>query len=164
MKAAYYETTGGPEVIRYGELPKPSPKQGEVLVWVGAASLNPIDTYIRSGAVAMPLPKPFIPGCDLAGTVEAVGPGVQRFKAGDRVWRSNQGLLGRQGTFAEYACVAEEWLYPTPPNVRDEEAAADRLLPASRISPLSRRTPHCPTRSRRGRSDSGTLGHCGRVA
>src|SRR5438445_4258724 len=128
MKAGYYETTGGPEVIRYGELPKPSLKQGEVLVWVGAASLNPIDTYIRSGAVAMPLPKPFIPGCDLAGTVEAVGPGVQRFKAGDRVWRSNQGLLGRQGTFAEYACVAEEWLYPTPPNVRDEEAAAVALV------------------------------------
>src|SRR5439155_8604001 len=128
MKAAYYETTGGPEVIRYGELPKPSPKQGEVLVWVGAASLNPIDTYIRSGAVAMPLAKPFIPGCDLAGTVEAVGSGIQRFRLGDRVWGSNQGLLGRQGTFAEYSCVDEEWLYPTPPNVSDKEAAAVALV------------------------------------
>src|SRR5262245_47980499 len=98
MKAAYYETTGGPEGIRYGELAKPVPKQGEVLVRVGAASLNPIDTYIRSGAVAMPLPKPFIPGCDLAGTVAAVGSRVQRFKPGERVWGSNQGLLGRQGT------------------------------------------------------------------
>ena len=128
MKAAYFEKTGDPEVIQYGELPKPTPKAGEVLVKVGAASLNPIDTYIRSGAVSMPLPKPFIPGCDLAGTVEATGPNVKRFKAGDRVWGSNQGLKGRQGTFAEYAAVAEEWLYPTPAGVSDAEAAAAALV------------------------------------
>lgn len=128
MKAAYLEQTGDPEVIQYGDLPKPTPKTGEVLVKVGAASLNPIDTYIRSGAVSMPLPKPFVPGCDLAGTVEAVGPNVKRFKVGDRVWGSNQGLKGRQGTFAEYACVAEEWLYPTPANVSDAEAAAVALV------------------------------------
>src|SRR5438874_2128172 len=128
MKAAYYETTGGPDVIRFGELPRPTPGQGEVLVRVAAAAVNPIDTYIRSGAVAMNLPKPFIPGCDLAGTVEAAEPGVSRFKPGDRVWGSNQGLLGRQGTFAEYACVKEEWLNPTSAGVRDEEAAAVALV------------------------------------
>jgi NADPH2:quinone reductase len=127
MKAAYYETTGGPEVIRYGDLPQPAPKAGEVLVRVAAAAVNPIDTYIRAGAVAMALPKPFIPGCDLAGTVEAVGPGVRRLKTGDCVWGSNQGLFGRQGTLAEHACVAEEWLYPTPAGVRDTEAAAVAL-------------------------------------
>ena len=127
MKAAFLETTGGPEVIRYGELPTPTPGARDVLVRVGAAAVNPIDTYIRSGAVAMPLPKPFVPGCDLAGTVEAVGAQVQRFKAGDRVWGSNQGLLGRQGTFAEYACVEEQWLYPTPAGVTDPEAAAVAL-------------------------------------
>jgi NADPH2:quinone reductase len=128
MKAAYYEKTGDPEVIQYGELPTPTPKAGEVLVKVGAASLNPIDTYIRSGAVNMPLPKPFIPGCDLAGKVEALGPGVKRFKAGHRVWGSNQGLLGRHGTFAEYAAVNEDWLYPTPAGVSDEQAAAVALV------------------------------------
>src|SRR5579871_570595 len=105
MKAAYYEKTGGPEVIQYGEVPQPMPKAGEVLVKTAAASLNPIDTYIRAGIVNMPLPKPFIPGCDLAGTVTEVGPGVKRFKVGDRVWGSNQGLLGRQGTFAESSAV-----------------------------------------------------------
>src|SRR5207244_10988081 len=52
---------------------------------------------------------------------------VQSFKVGDRVWGSNQGLLGRQGTCAEYAAVAEEWLYKIPPGVPDTEAAAVAL-------------------------------------
>src|SRR4051812_1717029 len=98
MKAAFLETTGAPDVIRFGDLPRPTPGDGEVLVRISAASLNPIDVYIRAGNVAMPLPKPFIPGCDLAGVVEEVGPNVKRFRYGDRVWGSNQGLLGRQGT------------------------------------------------------------------
>jgi NADPH2:quinone reductase len=127
MKAAYIETTGAPDVIRYGALPDPTPKDGEVLVRVKAVAVNPIDTYIRSGLVAMKLPKPFIIGCDLAGIVEAVGPAVSRFKVGDRVWGSNQGLLGRQGTFAELAAVQESWLYPTPPKVSDTTAAAVAL-------------------------------------
>lgn len=128
MKAAYYDATGGPEVIQFGELARPVPKEGEVLVRVAAAALNPIDTYIRAGMVNMPLPKPFVPGCDFAGTVEAVRPGVNCLKAGDRVWGSNQGLLGRQGTFAEYACVNQDWCYKTPPEVADIEAAAAALV------------------------------------
>lgn len=127
MKAAYLNNTGGPEVIQIGDLPTPVPKAGEVLVRVRAAGLNPIDTYIRSGAVAMPIPKPFIPGCDFAGTVDAVGPGVSNFKSGDRVWGSNQGLLGRQGTFAEYVAVAKEFVFATPANLTDEDAAAAGL-------------------------------------
>src|SRR5262245_58479326 len=119
MKAAYIESTGAPDVIRYGDLPDPTPKDGEVLVRVKAVAVNPIDTYIRSGLVAMKLPQPFVIGCDLAGVVEAVGPAVSRFKVGDRVWGSNQGLLGRQGTFAELVAVQESWLYPTPPIVPD---------------------------------------------
>lgn len=128
MKAAYFETTGAPEVIKYGDLPTPSPKEGELLIKVGAVSVNPIDTYIRSGMVQMNLPKPYIIGCDVAGTVERVGPQVKRFEVGDRVWGSNQGLLGRQGTFAEYACVHEDWLYPTSTKVTDQQAAAAALV------------------------------------
>jgi NADPH2:quinone reductase len=128
MKAAFLEVTGGPEVIRYGDLPQPTPKEKEVLVQVGAVSVNPIDTYIRSGAVPMPLPKPFIIGCDLAGKVVAVGKGATRFKVGDRIWGSNQGLMGRQGTFAEFASVDEEWLYPTPAAVADTDVAAISLV------------------------------------
>jgi len=128
MKAAYIERTGPPEVIRYGELPEPKPAGHEVLVRVAAVALNPVDTYIRSGMIAAELPKPYIIGCDLAGTVEAVGPEVQRFKPGDRVWGSNQGIMGRQGTFAEYACVHEQWLYPIPAGVEEQQAAAVALV------------------------------------
>jgi NADPH2:quinone reductase len=128
MKAAYYTNPGGPEVIQYGELPDPEPREGEVLVKVLAASLNPIDTYIRAGTVSMPRPSPYIPGCDLAGIVIKLGAGVKRFRVGDRVWGSNQGLMGRQGTFAEYAAVHEDWLYPIPDGVSEQEAAAVALV------------------------------------
>ena len=128
MKAAYVNQPGPPESIVYGDLPKPAPAGAQVLVKVGAVSVNPIDVYVRSGAVKMPIPLPYIVGCDLAGVVEAVGPAARQFKPGDRVWGSNQGLLGRQGTFAEYAAVDESWLYPTPANVADETAAAVALV------------------------------------
>jgi NADPH2:quinone reductase len=128
MKAAFLETTGAADVLRYGDLPQPAPGGGEVLVRVAASAINPIDLYIRSGMVAMQLPKPFIPGCDLAGTVAALGPGVRRFQVGDRVWGSNQGLLGRQGTAAEFVSTSEDWLYPTPDGVSDQEAAAAALV------------------------------------
>jgi NADPH2:quinone reductase len=127
MKAAFYDNPGPPDVLEVRELPTPQLKPGEVLVRVRASAVNPIDTYIRSGMVSMPQPKPTIPGCDLAGVVEKVAINAGRFKPGDRVWGSNQGLLGRQGTMAEYACVADEWLYPTPANVSDVDAAAASL-------------------------------------
>jgi len=129
MKAAFIESTGAAEAtIQYGDLPKPEPTGSQVLVKVGAVAVNPIDTYLRNGANYWELPKPFIIGCDLAGTVEAVGTQVKRYKVGDRVWGSNQGLMGRQGTFAEYCAVEEQWLYPTPTVVSDEEAAACALV------------------------------------
>jgi NADPH:quinone reductase len=128
MKAAFLEATGAPDVIRFGDLPPPAPQPGEVLVRVKAAALSPIDAYIRAGVVQMPLPKPFITGSDVAGSVEATGAGVKRFKAGDRVWGSNQGLLGRQGSCAEYVCASEDWFYPTPGGVDDMQAAAAALV------------------------------------
>jgi NADPH2:quinone reductase len=128
MRAAYIEQTGPPEAIQVGELPRPSPGPGQVLVKVGATSLNPIDLYVRSGMIAMPLSFPYVIGCDLAGTVAELGPGASRFQPGDRVWGSNQGLLGRQGVTAEFAAVDEDWLYPTPGNLEDDSAAAMALV------------------------------------
>ena len=128
MKAAFFRQTGPPEVIQYSDLPQPIPGHNQVLVRVRAVAMNPIDTYIRGGLIKPNLPMPFIVGCDLAGVVEDVGPDVKRFKRGDRVWGTNQGLQGRQGTFAEFAAVDEQWLYPTPKQVSDEDAAAISLV------------------------------------
>jgi NADPH2:quinone reductase len=128
MKAAFIRQTGPPENITYGDLPTPAPGAAQVLVRVKAVSVNPVDTYVRGGLIPWTLPMPFIVGCDLAGVVEAVGSAAKRFKPGDRVWGSNQGLLGRQGIFAEFAAVDEDWLYPIPAGVSDEDAAALALV------------------------------------
>ena len=92
MKAAVISHVGPPEAIQIVDLPDPVAGPGQVLVRVRAAAVNPIDTYVRSGSVAMPLVFPFVVGCDLAGEVVAVGSGVTAFKTGDRVWGSNQGV------------------------------------------------------------------------
>jgi NADPH2:quinone reductase len=128
MRAAFIRHTGPVENLVVAELPDPEPGPGQALVRVRAAAVNPIDTYVRSGAVAMDLPSPFVVGCDLAGDVAAVGPGVADLRPGDRVWGSNQGLLGRQGTFAELAAVDACWLYPLPDGVSYESAAASALV------------------------------------
>ncbi|MGH7969571.1 MAG: NADPH:quinone reductase, partial [Limisphaerales bacterium] len=128
MKAAYINQTGPPEVIQYGDLPDPKAKRTQCLIKVGAVDVNPIDTYIRGGLIPAKLTYPWILGRDLAGTVIEAGPGVKRFKPGDRVWASNQGTDGRAGTFAELAAVDERWLYPTPAGVSDEQVAALSLV------------------------------------
>ena len=128
MKAAYITRTGPPEVIVYGDLPAPKPGPTECLIKVGAVDVNPIDTYVRGGIVPAKLNFPFILGRDLAGAVMEVGAQVKRFKVGDRVWASNQGFAGRQGTFSELAAVDECWLHAIPPDVRDEDVAAVSLV------------------------------------
>ena len=128
MKAAYITATGTPDAITVGNLPDPVAGPGEVVIRVNASALNPIDLYIRAGTVPMTLPTPFIPGCDFAGVVESVGAGVADLKPGDRVWGSNQGLLGRQGTLAEKITAKREWIYPSPNGVTDEALAATALV------------------------------------
>lgn len=128
MRAAFLEHTGPPEVLQIGDLPTPSIRSTQIRVRVHAVAVNPIDTYIRSGLVPMDLPRPFVVGCDFAGVVEAAGLEVKQFRVGDRVWGSNQGLLGRQGTFAEQIAVDEVWAYPIPAGVTDEQAAAGALV------------------------------------
>jgi NADPH2:quinone reductase len=128
VKAAFITTPGPAESIQYGELPKPQPGPKQVLVRTEAVAVNPIDTYVRNGNVKFTLPNPYVVGCDVAGIVEEAGAGCSWFKVGDRVWGSNQGLFGRQGTFADFCAIAEEWLYPAPPSVSAETLAAVALV------------------------------------
>lgn len=128
MKAAFINQTGGPENIVYGDLPDPKPGSTECLVKVAAVDVNPVDLYIRSGAVATKLNFPYIMGRDLAGKVVATGASVKRFKVGDRVWATGQGWDGRQGTFSELAAVDESWLNQMPGNVTEEDIAAVSLV------------------------------------
>lgn len=128
MQAAYINKPGLYNEIIVGEMPTPQPMQDEYLIRIKAIALNPIDMYIRAGTIVMPLPKQFISGCDFAGVVERVGENCSRFKEGDRVWGSNQGLLGRQGTSAEFAAIKEDWLYPSPEGVDDQQLAATSLV------------------------------------
>jgi NADPH:quinone reductase len=128
MIAAYINKPGPCNEIIVGEIPIPQPMQDEYLIRIKAIALNPIDMYIRAGTINMALPKQFISGCDFAGVVEKVGENCSRFKEGDRVWGSNQGLLGRQGTSAEFAAIKEDWLYPSPEGVDDQQLAATSLV------------------------------------
>ncbi len=128
MQAAYITRTGGPEVIQFGELPEPELRPGSVRIATRAVAVNPIDTYIRNGANYWPLPNPFILGSDLAGVVLEVAPGVVGLQPGMRVWCTNQGLQGRQGTFAEQAVVDAAWVYPMTAQVPFEHAAAVALV------------------------------------
>jgi NADPH2:quinone reductase len=128
MKAAYITHPGGPEVIQYGELPEPVPGPQQVLIRAEAVSVNPIDTYIRAGIVKFPLPNPFVIGCDIAGTIERVGAEVGGWRVGDRVWSTGQGVLGRQGTFAEKSAIDCQWVYPIPDGISATAAAACALV------------------------------------
>ena len=148
MKAAYINEPGPPEAIQYGDLPKPEPKGGQVLVRTTAVSVNPVDTYIRNGANYWELPTPFVVGCDLAGVVEAVGPNATRFEVGTRVWGTNQGLLGRQGTFAEYCAIG-----PSAPPSLKRSTCRITMEPSSSVGGCG--TPAqsgCSTPCRAGRS------------
>ena len=128
MKAAYITQTGTPDVITYGDLPTPKPNRRQCLIKVAAVDVNPIDVYVRNGAIPAKLSFPFILGRDLAGTVIEAGAGVKDFKVGDRVWATSQGSDGRPGTFAEFAAVDHRWLHPIPEGVSDEDIVALSLV------------------------------------
>ena len=122
--AAFIEQRGPAESIRIGELPVPDPGPDDVLVAVTAVSVNPVDTYVRSGRYDTPIPLPFIVGRDLVGTVAAVGSAVRDLVEGDAVWANSLGHAGRQGAATELAVVARERLYRLPAGVDPEVAVA----------------------------------------
>jgi NADPH:quinone reductase-like Zn-dependent oxidoreductase len=122
VRAAFVERLGPPENIRFGDLEPPVPGPGDVLVNVLATTVNPVDTFVRSGLFRTPVDFPFVVGRDLVGVVaEARAPG---FAAGERVWCNSLGHGGRQGAAAEQAVVAADRLYRLPGNVDPHQAVA----------------------------------------
>lgn len=117
MDAAYVQQLGGPDQILFGQLPVPAIGPTDLLVAVEAVTVNPVDTFVRSGGFPTPTPFPFVIGRDLAGTVVAAGPGAAGFTEGEAVWCNSLGHGGRQGSFAQYAVVPANRLYHLPESV-----------------------------------------------
>ena len=119
MKAIVVHEFGGPEVLKYEETPTPRPAAGQVLVRIHAAGVNPYDTYMRSGTYAIKPPLPYTPGSDAAGQIEAVGSGITKFKAGDRVYTAKTVT----GAYAEYALALESQVHLLPANISYTQGA-----------------------------------------
>ena len=124
MKAIVVHEYGGPEVLKYEDVARPEPKDGEILIRVIAAGVNPVDGLVRSGVYAkyFRTKLPLIPGYDVAGTVEQAGAKMTKFKAGDSVYA----YLGLKdgGGYAEYAVATEKEASPKPKTLNYVEAAA----------------------------------------
>ncbi len=126
MKAVAIHAFGGPEVLAATDLPRPKTERGEVLVRTLAVGVNPVDWKIREGLLSARVPHgfPLIPGWDVAGVVEELGEGCQRFRKGDRVFAYARKPLVQWGTYAEYVAVPERHVALMPSNLLFEEAAA----------------------------------------
>jgi NADPH2:quinone reductase len=119
MKAILVREFGGPEVLKLEEVPTPRPAAGQVLVRIRAVGVNPYDTYMRNGVYAIKPPLPYTPGSDGAGTVEAVGEGVNKLKPGDRVYAAKTVT----GAYAEYALTLESQVHPLPAKITYAQGA-----------------------------------------
>lgn len=119
MKAIVVREFGEPNVMKLEEVPTLAPAGTQVLVRIKAAGVNPVDTYLRTGNHAHAPKLPYTPGKDGAGIVETVGPEVERFKTGDRVYTADT----LTGTYAEFALCDETQLARLPDNVSFEAGA-----------------------------------------
>ena len=127
MKAAVLENYGAP--FRITDVALPAPRAGQVLVRIMASGVNPLDLKIRAGAAEHARHAlPAILGIDLAGVVDAVGPGVTTFRVGDEVYGMTGGVGGVQGSLAEYAAVDADLLALKPSHFTMREAASLPLV------------------------------------
>ncbi len=120
MKAIRVHQFGGPEVMKWEDVPDPKPGPGQATVLVKAAGVNPVETYIRAGTYPVLVPLSYTPGADGAGIVDEVGKGVRSVKPGDRVYFN--AAMG--GSYAEKALVASDNVHPLPKKVTFTQGAA----------------------------------------
>jgi NADPH2:quinone reductase len=126
MRAVAFHRFGGPEVLEVAELPVPEPDAGEVRIRVAAAAVNPTDLGLRSGrraAELAKLPPPYVPGMELAGTIDAVGPG-SNWQTGERVLAIVLPMRTGRGAQAEQVVVPAESVTRVPAPEISLEAAA----------------------------------------
>ena len=128
-RAVLIKGYGGADAAQVTQITKPDAGPGQLLVRVRAAGVNGLDWKVREGYVrdAFPLQLPAVLGIELAGVVEAVGPGASRFQVGDRV----MGPMGGLGAHADWVVANEENLAPTPAGLSDVQAAA---IPVAAVS------------------------------
>ena len=146
MRAVVIRTHGGIEALEHVELPNPEPKPNDVRVRVRAVGLNHLDVWVRRGVPGHVFPLPIVPGCDVAGTVDALGPGATGVAIGDevvvgplltcgrcRACRAGEdprcrhaGILGesRDGGCAEFVVVPDRNVFPRPAGLDPVQAAA----------------------------------------
>ncbi len=148
MKALVYRAYGTPDVLHIEEIPTPAPGGGEVLVRVHASSVNDFDFHLLTGHPAINRigglrhPKYLVLGSDVAGVVEAVGSGVTRFRAGDRVF-GDMSPFGF-GAFAEFVCAPQAAFAPMPTNLTFVQAAAVPQAGSLALAGLRQRVPITP--------------------
>jgi NADPH:quinone reductase-like Zn-dependent oxidoreductase len=150
LKAVRYHEYGDADVLRYEEVERPEPASGEVVVRMAACGVNHFDVDLRAGVSRWPLPLPHQLGVEFAGTVEAVGEGVDDLRPGDRVWPQHEVECGEcrycrggqpnlcvdakmfsvqfLGGYAEYVCAPAHATHPLPDSVSFEEAAAGQVV------------------------------------
>ncbi len=133
MNAAVFSRYGGNDVVEVKDVPVPTAGPGEVVVRVDAASVNPVDWKVRYGHAKIFTGSKFpkVLGCECAGEVFATGAGATKFRKGDPVVMYTS--VKRLGAFAEYACTAEDRVYPIAEGISFEQAAC---LPIAGLTAL----------------------------
>jgi NADPH:quinone reductase-like Zn-dependent oxidoreductase len=125
MKAVIIKEFGDRSKLQIADVPKPEPEEGEVLIRIKAAGVNPVDYKIREGGLKnrMPNELPVILGWDVSGVVEKNGYGASRFEPGEEVFAYGRRKIIKNGTYAEYICLPESFLAYKPKSMSFEEAA-----------------------------------------
>jgi NADPH:quinone reductase-like Zn-dependent oxidoreductase len=122
MKAVRIHRFGSPEVISLDDVPKPAPRNGEVVMRVNAAGIGPWDALIRKGESVLEQPLPLTLGSDLSGVVDSIGVGVEKLKVGDEVFGVTNARF--TGAYAEYAVAKAAMLAPKPKSLNHTHAAS----------------------------------------